>query len=107
MLIQPGKVRRHAVRAAGRRRRRCERRAGDGGDEGGGFGAEVKRRIIIGTYALSSGYYEAYYGQAQKVRTLISRDFDRRSPTSMCWSPSTPITAFKIGEKVDDPWPCT
>jgi aspartyl-tRNA(Asn)/glutamyl-tRNA(Gln) amidotransferase subunit A len=69
-----------------------------------GFGAEVKRRIIIGTYALSSGYYEAYYGQAQKVRTLISRDFDNAySQVDVLVSPSTPITAFKIGEKVDDP----
>ena len=69
-----------------------------------GFGAEVKRRIIIGTYALSSGYYEAYYGQAQKVRTLISRDFDKAfSKVDVLVSPSTPITAFKIGEKVDDP----
>jgi aspartyl-tRNA(Asn)/glutamyl-tRNA(Gln) amidotransferase subunit A len=69
-----------------------------------GFGAEVKRRIIIGTYALSSGYYEAYYGQAQKVRTLISRDFDQAfSQVDVLISPSTPITAFKIGEKVNDP----
>jgi aspartyl-tRNA(Asn)/glutamyl-tRNA(Gln) amidotransferase subunit A len=69
-----------------------------------GFGAEVKRRIIIGTYALSSGYYEAYYGQAQKVRTLISRDFDRAfEQVDVLVSPSTPLTAFRIGEKVDDP----
>jgi aspartyl-tRNA(Asn)/glutamyl-tRNA(Gln) amidotransferase subunit A len=69
-----------------------------------GFGAEVKRRIIIGTYALSSGYYDAYYGQAQKVRTLISRDFERAfAQVDVLVSPSTPITAFKIGEKVDDP----
>jgi aspartyl-tRNA(Asn)/glutamyl-tRNA(Gln) amidotransferase subunit A len=69
-----------------------------------GFGAEVKRRIIIGTYALSSGYYEAYYGQAQKVRTLISRDFDRAfERVDVLVSPSAPTTAFRIGEKVDDP----
>jgi aspartyl-tRNA(Asn)/glutamyl-tRNA(Gln) amidotransferase subunit A len=69
-----------------------------------GFGAEVKRRIIIGTYALSSGYYDAYYGQAQKVRTLISHDFERAfAQVDVLVSPSTPITAFKIGEKVDDP----
>ena len=69
-----------------------------------GFGAEVKRRIIIGTYALSSGYYEAYYGQAQKVRTLITRDFDRAfDVVDVLVSPSAPTTAFKIGEKVDDP----
>ncbi len=69
-----------------------------------GFGAEVKRRIIIGTYALSSGYYDAYYGQAQKVRTLISRDFNRAfEQVDVLVSPSTPLTAFRIGEKVDDP----
>ena len=69
-----------------------------------GFGPEVKRRIIIGTYALSSGYYDAYYGQAQKVRTLISRDFERAfESVDVLVSPSTPTTAFKLGEKVDDP----
>ena len=69
-----------------------------------GFGAEVKRRIIIGTYALSSGYYDAYYGQAQKVRTLISRDFEQAfSRVEVLVSPSAPSTAFKIGEKADDP----
>ena len=69
-----------------------------------GFGAEVKRRIIIGTYALSSGYYDAYYGQAQKVRTLISRDFEAAfAQTDVLISPSTPTTAFRLGEKVDDP----
>jgi aspartyl-tRNA(Asn)/glutamyl-tRNA(Gln) amidotransferase subunit A len=69
-----------------------------------GFGDEVKRRIIIGTYALSSGYYEAYYGQAQKVRTLISRDFERAfASADVLLSPTTPTTAFKLGEKLDDP----
>ena len=69
-----------------------------------GFGAEVKRRIIIGTYALSSGYYDAYYGQAQKVRTLIIRDFEPAfEQVDVLISPSTPVTAFKLGEKVDDP----
>jgi aspartyl-tRNA(Asn)/glutamyl-tRNA(Gln) amidotransferase subunit A len=69
-----------------------------------GFGAEVKRRIILGTYALSSGYYDAYYGQAQKVRTLISRDFERAFATvDVLVSPSTPVTAFPLGEKVNDP----
>jgi len=69
-----------------------------------GFGAEVKRRIILGTYALSSGYYEAYYGQAQKVRTLVSRDFERAfAQVDVLVSPSTPTTAFRLGEKVDDP----
>ena len=69
-----------------------------------GFGAEVKRRIMLGTYALSSGYYDAYYGQAQKVRTLISRDFAAAfEAVDVLISPTTPTTAFKIGEKVDDP----
>jgi aspartyl-tRNA(Asn)/glutamyl-tRNA(Gln) amidotransferase subunit A len=69
-----------------------------------GFGAEVKRRIMIGTYALSSGYYEAYYGQAQKVRTLISRDFGEAfERVDVLVSPTTPTTAFKVGERVDDP----
>ena len=69
-----------------------------------GFGDEVKRRIILGTYALSSGYYDAYYGSAQKVRTLISRDFAAAfEQADVLVSPTTPTTAFKIGEKVDDP----
>ncbi|AFR49918.1 Asp-tRNA(Asn)/Glu-tRNA(Gln) amidotransferase subunit GatA [Gordonia sp. KTR9] len=69
-----------------------------------GFGPEVKRRIMIGTYALSSGYYDAYYGQAQKVRTLISRDFATAfEKVDVLISPTTPTTAFPIGEKVDDP----
>jgi aspartyl-tRNA(Asn)/glutamyl-tRNA(Gln) amidotransferase subunit A len=69
-----------------------------------GFGDEVKRRIILGTYALSSGYYDAYYGQAQKVRTLISRDFDAAfQRADVLVSPTSPTTAFKLGEKLDDP----
>ena len=69
-----------------------------------GFGDEVKRRIILGTYALSSGYYDAYYGQAQKVRTLISRDFDAAfEQADVLVSPTAPTTAFQLGEKVDDP----
>ena len=69
-----------------------------------GFGPEVKRRIMIGTYALSSGYYDAYYGQAQKVRTLIARDFERAfESVDVLVSPTTPTTAFRIGERVDDP----
>src|SRR5690349_15586354 len=69
-----------------------------------GFGPEVKRRIMIGTYALSSGYYDAYYGQAQKVRTLISRDFAAAfEQADVLVSPSTPFVAFGIGERVDDP----
>ncbi len=69
-----------------------------------GFGDEVKRRIILGTYALSSGYYDAYYGQAQKVRTLISRDFEAAfAQADVLVSPTAPTTAFKLGEKLDDP----
>ncbi|MGA1590984.1 MAG: Asp-tRNA(Asn)/Glu-tRNA(Gln) amidotransferase subunit GatA [Candidatus Nanopelagicaceae bacterium] len=69
-----------------------------------GFGKEVKRRIILGTYALSSGYYDAYYGSAQKVRTLISRDFDSAfTKADVLVSPTAPTTAFKIGEKSNDP----
>jgi len=69
-----------------------------------GFGDEVKRRIILGTYALSSGYYDAYYGQAQKVRTLITDDFTKAFETcDVLVSPTTPTTAFRIGERVDDP----
>ena len=69
-----------------------------------GFGREVKRRIILGTYALSSGYYDAYYGSAQKVRTLIKRDFDAAfEKCDVLVSPTAPTTAFKIGEKSEDP----
>ena len=69
-----------------------------------GFGPEVTRRIMLGTYALSSGYYDAYYGSAQKVRTLIQRDFDAAFATcDVLISPTSPTTAFKIGEKLDDP----
>lgn len=69
-----------------------------------GFGAEVKRRIMLGTYALSAGYYDAYYLKAQKVRTLIKQDFDRAFKSCQALiTPTTPTTAFRIGEKVDDP----
>ncbi|CAB4728132.1 unannotated protein [freshwater metagenome] len=69
-----------------------------------GFGDEVKRRIILGTYALSSGYYDAYYGTAQRVRTLISRDFEAAfGQVDVLVSPTAPTTAFKLGEKLDDP----
>jgi aspartyl-tRNA(Asn)/glutamyl-tRNA(Gln) amidotransferase subunit A len=69
-----------------------------------GFGAEAKRRIMLGTYALSSGYYDAYYGKAQQVRTLIIRDFDAAfGQVDVLVSPSTPTTAFGLGERADDP----
>jgi aspartyl-tRNA(Asn)/glutamyl-tRNA(Gln) amidotransferase subunit A len=69
-----------------------------------GFGPEVKRRIMLGTYALSSGYYEAYYGQAQKVRTRIAQDFDGAfAGVDFVVTPTAPSVAFKLGEKTDDP----
>jgi aspartyl-tRNA(Asn)/glutamyl-tRNA(Gln) amidotransferase subunit A len=69
-----------------------------------GFGAEVKRRIMIGTYALSAGYYDAYYGKASQVRALIKRDFDEAfKKCDVILTPTTPTPAFKIGEKTDDP----
>ena len=71
---------------------------------GAGFGPEVKRRIMLGTYALSAGYYDAYYLKAQQVRTLIRQDFDRAfAEVDVILSPTSPTTAFRIGEKVDDP----
>jgi len=84
----------------------------DGGDpfslycntRGQGFGEEVKRRIILGTYVLSSGYYDAYYLRAQKVRTLIKRDFEQAFETvDALITPTMPTPAFKAGEKTDDP----
>jgi len=89
-------------------------RVGDDGSKGAeevmsitreaGFGKEVKRRIILGTYALSSGYYDAYYGSAQKVRTLVKQDFEKAfAQVDVLVSPVTPTTAFKIGEKSNDP----
>jgi len=68
------------------------------------FGAEVKRRIMLGTYALSSGYYEAYYRKAQQVRTLIKKDFeDAFTFVDIIVTPTSPTAAFKIGEKTADP----
>ena len=69
-----------------------------------GFGAEVKRRIMLGTFALSAGYYDAYYLKGQKVRTLIRRDFEKAFETcDVVMAPVAPTTAFKLGEKTDDP----
>jgi aspartyl-tRNA(Asn)/glutamyl-tRNA(Gln) amidotransferase subunit A len=75
-----------------------------GATRDGGFGAEVKRRILLGTFVLSSGYYDAYYAKAQKVRTLIRRDFERvfRDVDLLC-SPASPTPAFRLGDKIDDP----
>ncbi len=71
---------------------------------GAGFGDEVKRRILLGTYALSAGYFDAYYGSAQKVRTLVQRDFDAAfERVDVLASPTSPTVAFRLGEKVDDP----
>jgi aspartyl-tRNA(Asn)/glutamyl-tRNA(Gln) amidotransferase subunit A len=70
----------------------------------GGFGMEVKRRIMLGTYALSAGYYDAYYLKAQKVRTLLTRDFDEAfKKVDVIAAPTCPTPAFRLGEKVDDP----
>jgi aspartyl-tRNA(Asn)/glutamyl-tRNA(Gln) amidotransferase subunit A len=69
-----------------------------------GFGPEVKRRIMLGTYALSSGYYDAYYAKAQRVRTLIKRDFDRAfERVDVIATPTAPTPAFRLGEKTQDP----
>jgi aspartyl-tRNA(Asn)/glutamyl-tRNA(Gln) amidotransferase subunit A len=71
---------------------------------GEGFGDEVKRRIILGTYSLSAGYYDAYYGQAQKVRTLVIRDFAQAYERfDLLLGPTSPTTAFRLGEKAEDP----
>src|SRR5690606_16087554 len=89
-------------------------RAGDDGERGleevmsltreAGFGPEVKRRIILGTYALSAGYYDAFYGKALKVRTLIRRDFEAAySKVDVLISPTSPTTAFRFGERSADP----
>ena len=110
-LILPSEVSSNLARFDGMR---FGLRAGDDGTHGAeevmaitrgaGFGAEVKRRVILGTYALSSGYYDAYYGQAQKVRTLIARDFAAAyEQVDVLVSPTTPTTAFPLGERTDDP----
>jgi aspartyl-tRNA(Asn)/glutamyl-tRNA(Gln) amidotransferase subunit A len=70
-----------------------------------GFGPEVKRRIMIGTYALSSGYYDAYYGSAQRVRTKIAEDFATAfQSVDLIVTPTSPTVAFGLGERTDDPW---
>ncbi|MDR0284280.1 MAG: Asp-tRNA(Asn)/Glu-tRNA(Gln) amidotransferase subunit GatA [Propionibacteriaceae bacterium] len=109
-LIMPSEVSSNMARFDAMR---YGRRVGDDGtrsvedvmraSRGAGFGAEVKRRIILGTYALSSGYYDAYYGSAQKVRTLIIQDFRAAfSTVDVLMSPSTPTTAIRIGEPLTD-----
>ena len=75
-----------------------------GATRAAGFGAEVKRRIILGTYALSAGYYDAYYGSAQKVRTLVQEDFARAfEQVDVILTPTAPTPAFELGAKTDDP----
>ncbi|MGV8873480.1 MAG: Asp-tRNA(Asn)/Glu-tRNA(Gln) amidotransferase subunit GatA [Rhodococcus sp. (in: high G+C Gram-positive bacteria)] len=110
-LILPSEVSSNLARFDGMR---YGLRAGDDGNHSAeqvmattraqGFGPEVKRRIMIGTYALSAGYYDAYYGSALKVRTLIARDFDAAyEKVDVLVSPTTPTTAFPLGDKVGDP----
>jgi aspartyl-tRNA(Asn)/glutamyl-tRNA(Gln) amidotransferase subunit A len=107
-LIAPSEVSSNLARFDGMR---YGLRAGSGSAEevmavtrAAGFGAEAKRRIMLGTYALSSGYYDAYYGKAQQVRTLIIRDFEVAfGQVDVLVSPVTPTTAFPIGERADDP----
>ena len=82
--------------------------AGDGEDRRFGFGPEVKRRIMLGTYALSSGYYDAYYIKAQQVRTLIRREFDQVfSQVDALVTPPSPVVAFPLGEKPPTRCRCT
>ena len=91
---------RYGLRAA--RAPTCKAMYGETRDQG--FGAEVKRRIILGTFVLSSGYYDAYYLRAQKVRTLIRRDFEQAfEACDVVATPTTPTPAFRLGEKTDDP----
>ena len=110
-LIMPAEVSSNLARYDGMR---YGLRVGDDGEHtteqvmrltrGAGFGAEAKRRIILGTYALSAGYYDAYYGSAQKMRTLIGRDFEAAfTQCDVLVSPTTPTTAFRLGERIDDP----
>jgi aspartyl-tRNA(Asn)/glutamyl-tRNA(Gln) amidotransferase subunit A len=75
-----------------------------GATRAAGFGDEVKRRIMLGTYALSAGYYDAYYGKALKVRRLIAEDFERAyAQVDVILTPTSPVVAFPFGDKVDDP----
>jgi aspartyl-tRNA(Asn)/glutamyl-tRNA(Gln) amidotransferase subunit A len=110
-LIMPAEVSSNLARYDGMR---YGLRAGDDGTNsvetvmrltrGGGFGTEAKRRIILGTYALSAGYYDAFYGSAQKMRTLIAQDFAAAFEVcDVLVSPATPTTAFKLGERIHDP----
>ena len=107
-IIQTSEVSSNLARFDGMR---YGQRKGEGSAEevmartrGDGFGDEVKRRIILGTYALSVGYYDAYYLQAQRIRTLVAQDFQKAfAQVDVIAGPATPTTAFKLGDKVDDP----
>ena len=100
---QPGALRRRQVRPDARPMRTTVLE-NYGLTRGRGFGPEVKRRIMLGTYALSAGYYDAYYLKAQKVRTLIKADFEQAfEQFDALVAPVAPTVAFKLGEKVDDP----
>ena len=101
-LVEPGPLRRRSLWLPGRDARTLSEMYRRSRDHG--FGAEVKRRIMLGTYALSAGYYDAYYLKAQKVRTLLARDFDEAfKKVDAIVTPTSPTAAFKLGEKVDDP----
>ena len=102
VLEQPRPLRRRALRPARRRRDDLLSMYTETREQG--FGAEVKRRVMLGTYALSSGYYDAYYGRAQKVRTLIARDFEQAwERFDFIVSPTAPSVAFELGSKTADP----
>ena len=107
-LIAPAEASANLARYDGLRYGRAVR-CDDVGDtyrhtRGQGFGPEVKRRIMLGTYALSAGYYDAYYLKATRVRTLIRRDFDQAlAGCDVLAAPTAPTTAFRLGEKLDDP----
>ena len=91
----------------GRRQRRAKSIVGlYEGSRSGGFGTEVKRRILLGTYALSAGYYDAYYGRAQQARAVIAGDFQRvfRDGVDVLFTPTSPTPAFRLGERLDDPY---
>ncbi len=110
-IVLPAEVSSNLARLDGIRYSRIPGRAAEGNlaelyfkQKGGGFGPETKRRVILGTFVLSSGYYDAYYEKAQRVRTLIKNDFDAAfKEVDVILGPVTPTTAFKIGEKANDP----
>ena len=110
-IVMPAEVSSNLARLDGIRYSRIPGRAAEGTlnelyfkQKGAGFGPETKRRVILGTFVLSSGYYDAYYEKAQKVRTLIKNDFDAAfKEVDVILAPVTPTTAFKIGEKTNDP----